>query len=138
MDRRYGLGGRCSYGRWHCPSWDGNQPTRDLFLKPTGPVPHIDKVLVNKKDHKLLLKNTDVIVNLTRWHWREVVSSQNNDRGPQDARGNLCHRLKKSSEPIPSCVACLLPSEADKERARKLGLDPGGDIMIHGIQNGLG
>ena len=30
------------------------------------------------------------------------------------------------------------PSKADEERARKLGVDPGGDIMIHGIQNGLG
>lgn len=30
------------------------------------------------------------------------------------------------------------PNEADRERARKLGVDPGGDIMIHGIKNGLG
>jgi murein L,D-transpeptidase YafK len=30
------------------------------------------------------------------------------------------------------------PSDADRERARRLGADPGGDIMIHGIQNGLG
>ena len=29
-------------------------------------------------------------------------------------------------------------NDADRERARKLGVDPGGDIMIHGIQNGLG
>ena len=26
----------------------------------------------------------------------------------------------------------------DRERARKVGVDPGGDIMIHGITNGLG
>ena len=30
------------------------------------------------------------------------------------------------------------PNEIDRERARKLGVDPGGDIMIHGITNGLG
>ena len=30
------------------------------------------------------------------------------------------------------------PNEVDRERARKLGVDPGGDIMIHGITNGLG
>jgi len=30
------------------------------------------------------------------------------------------------------------PSEADRERARKLGVDSVGDIMIHGIRNGLG
>ena len=30
------------------------------------------------------------------------------------------------------------PNEADRDRARKLGINPGGDIMIHGITNGLG
>ena len=30
------------------------------------------------------------------------------------------------------------PSAADRERARKKGCDPGGDIMIHGLENGFG
>ena len=30
------------------------------------------------------------------------------------------------------------PNEIDRERARKLGVSPGGDIMIHGITDGLG
>jgi len=30
------------------------------------------------------------------------------------------------------------PSAADRETARRGGFDPGGDIMVHGIQNGLG
>ena len=30
------------------------------------------------------------------------------------------------------------PSPADRERARKLGVSPGGDIMIHGLPNGYG
>ena len=29
------------------------------------------------------------------------------------------------------------PNERDKNRARELGVSPGGDIMIHGIQNGF-
>lgn len=28
------------------------------------------------------------------------------------------------------------PNQADRERARKLGVAPGGDIMIHGLPNG--
>ena len=28
------------------------------------------------------------------------------------------------------------PNEQDKERARKLGVSPGGNIMIHGLKNG--
>lgn len=30
------------------------------------------------------------------------------------------------------------PSDADRERARRDGVRPGGDIMIHGMKNGLG
>jgi len=30
------------------------------------------------------------------------------------------------------------PSPADVERARRTGVNPGGDIMIHGIRNGFG
>ena len=30
------------------------------------------------------------------------------------------------------------PSSADRERARKLGVPPGGDIYIHGLPNGYG
>lgn len=30
------------------------------------------------------------------------------------------------------------PSASDRERARRDGVRPGGDIMIHGIKNGLG
>jgi len=29
------------------------------------------------------------------------------------------------------------PNEKDKKRAKELGVSPGGDIMIHGIKNGL-
>jgi murein L,D-transpeptidase YafK len=29
------------------------------------------------------------------------------------------------------------PNEKDKMRAKELGVSPGGDIMIHGIKNGL-
>ena len=30
------------------------------------------------------------------------------------------------------------PNAANRARARKLGVDPGGDILIHGLPNGLG
>ena len=29
------------------------------------------------------------------------------------------------------------PNEKDRKRAKELGVSPGGDIMIHGIKNGL-
>jgi murein L,D-transpeptidase YafK len=34
-------------------------------------------------------------------------------------------------------VRVSYPNEADRARARRLGLDPGGNIMIHGMPNGV-
>jgi murein L,D-transpeptidase YafK len=35
-------------------------------------------------------------------------------------------------------IGISYPNEKDKMRAKELGVSPGGDIMIHGIKNGLG
>ncbi len=44
-----------------------------------------------------------------------------------------------SRNPHSSCHLALhisYPNAADRERARKLGVDPGGDVMIHGLPPG--
>jgi murein L,D-transpeptidase YafK len=118
----------------------GCQSTNQRSIPETdGAVPHIDKVLVNKKDHKLLLMNADVIVK------SYSVALARGGLGPKQRQGD--HKTPEGIYVIDSrnqasrfhrALHISYPSEADKERARKLGLDPGGDIMIHGIQNGLG
>jgi murein L,D-transpeptidase YafK len=121
-------------------SFIGCQTTNERFTFETyQAVPHVDKVLVKKKDHKLLLMNGDVVVKsysiaLARGGL-EPKQRQGDHKTPEglyliDSRNQMSrfHRALHVS----------YPSEADKERTRKLGMDPGGDIMIHGIQNGLG
>ncbi len=45
---------------------------------------------------------------------------------------------KKPNSKFHLALHISYPSEADRERARQLGVSPGGDIEIHGLQNGLG
>ena len=40
---------------------------------------------------------------------------------------------KNSEQPIPQGTACFHPRAASREHARKLGVQPGGDVTIHGF-----
>jgi len=45
---------------------------------------------------------------------------------------------RKSDSGYHRALHLSYPNAADLERARGLGVEPGGDIMIHGIRNGFG
>lgn len=45
---------------------------------------------------------------------------------------------KKSNSAFHKAFHVSYPNTKDKENAKKLGVDPGGDIMVHGQKNGLG
>jgi murein L,D-transpeptidase YafK len=115
-------------------------PTNERFTFETyQPTPHVDKVLVKKKDHKLLLMNGDVVVKsysiaLARGGL-EPKQRQGDHKTPE---GLYVIDSRNQASRFHRALHISYPSEADKEWARKLSLDPGGDIMIHGIQNGLG
>jgi murein L,D-transpeptidase YafK len=101
--------------------------------------PRVDLVIVKKKDHKLLLMNGDTVVK------SYSVALARGGLGPKQREGD--HKTPEGSYRVASrnqssrfhrALHVSYPNEADKERAQKLGVDPGSDIMIHGIQNGLG
>lgn len=45
---------------------------------------------------------------------------------------------RNSSSQFHRALHISYPSAADRERARKLGVSPGGDVFIHGLPNGYG
>jgi murein L,D-transpeptidase YafK len=101
--------------------------------------PHVGRVVVKKKDHKLLLMNGDAIVK------SYSVALARGGLAPKERQGD--HKTPEGAYLIDSrnqtsrfhrALHVSYPNESDQERARRLGLDPGGAIMIHGIQNGLG
>ena len=98
------------------------------------------KVLVLKTEHKLLL--LDAGNNVLRSYsvaigrgGIEAKQRQGDHRTPEGLY--VMDRHKRNSR-FHRALHVSYPNEADRNRARDLGVDPGGDIMIHGIQNGLG
>jgi murein L,D-transpeptidase YafK len=61
--------------------------------------------------------------------------SKGDHRTPE---GNYTVDGKKDKSRFYLALHLSYPNGADRLRARQLGVDPGGDVEIHGIENGLG
>jgi murein L,D-transpeptidase YafK len=108
---------------------------KNFLLRTAGPA---DKVLIEKKRRRLtLLTNGEVIKTYK-------IALGGNPVGPKERRGD--NKTPEGTYIIESrnrdsgyhlSLRISYPNEKDKLRARELGVAPGGDIMIHGIKNGL-
>jgi murein L,D-transpeptidase YafK len=99
----------------------------------------VDRVLVFKREHKLLLLNGEKVVKAY------VVALGGGGLSPKQYQGD--HRTpeglyeidrRKRDSSFHRALHISYPNQSDRERAHQLGVSPGGDIMIHGITNGLG
>jgi murein L,D-transpeptidase YafK len=100
----------------------------------------VAKILVLKTDHKLLLLDAanNVIHTYAIAEGRgggQAKERQGDHRTPE---GFYIVDRRKGDSRFHRALHVSYPNDNDRERARKLGVDPGGDIMIHGIENGLG
>jgi murein L,D-transpeptidase YafK len=108
---------------------------RKVFLMEQGPA---DRILIEKKERRLTLFAKDLVLKTYR------IALGGNPEGPKERQGD-----SKTPEGIYTIDArnrdsryhlslhISYPNERDRKRARKLGVSPGGDIMIHGIKNGF-
>jgi murein L,D-transpeptidase YafK len=102
------------------------------------PLPHVDGVIVHKKEHTMELMHAGRVIKTYKVALGRspgAKQKQGDLRTPEgvyviDGRNakSSCHRSLHIS----------YPNATDRERARKLGLSPGGDISIHGLPNGQG
>jgi len=99
----------------------------------------VDHVVVLKGQHKLLLLSGEKVVRTY------LVALGGGGLSPKMRQGD--HRTpeglyqidyRNSASSFHRALHISYPNEADRERARRLGVSPGGNIMIHGITNGLG
>jgi L,D-peptidoglycan transpeptidase YkuD (ErfK/YbiS/YcfS/YnhG family) len=108
---------------------------RKVFDLRTEPV---DKVVIEKKNRRLTLLSKGEVIKTYK------IALGGNPVGPKERRGD-----KKTPEGTYSIesrnrdseyhlsLRISYPNAKDKKRAEDLGVSPGGDIMIHGIKNGL-
>jgi murein L,D-transpeptidase YafK len=98
------------------------------------------EVLVLKSEHKLLLLDAgnNVIRSYVIAIGRGGVQAKERQGDHRTPEGFYIIDRRRKDSRFHRALHVSYPNDTDRERARKLGVEPGGDIMIHGIQNGLG
>lgn len=99
----------------------------------------VDKVVVNKRQRALVLLRGEQIIAVYRialGHEPNGAKMREGDGRTPEGSYVLDHR--NPSTRFHLSIHVSYPNEADRTRARDLGVPPGGDIMIHGLPNGLG
>ena len=106
-----------------------------VFALQKGPA---DKILIEKKKRRLTLISKGEVLKTYK------IALGGNPIGPKERQGDnktpegtyIIDSRKKDSRYHLS-LHISYPNEKDKQRAKELGVSPGGDIMIHGIKNGF-
>ena len=98
-----------------------------------------DKIIIEKEKRRLILFSKGKIIKLYK------VSLGRNPKGAKTKKGDkktpegiykIDYRIRNSNYHL--ALHINYPNQKDLERAKKQKVDPGGDIMIHGIKNGFG
>jgi len=102
-------------------------------------VVRVDRVIVNKEKRELLLLHGESVLRTYR------IALGRNPVGPKAEEGDgktpegcysIDRRNPKSSYHLSLHIS--YPNDSERGRASERGVDPGGDIMIHGLRNGEG
>ena len=108
---------------------------KEAVVIPKGPA---DRILIEKKERRLSLTSKGKVLKTYQ------IALGGNPNGPKERQGDnktpegiyrIDSRNKNSRYHLSLHIS--YPNEKDKKRAKELGVSPGGDIMIHGIKNGL-
>jgi murein L,D-transpeptidase YafK len=98
-----------------------------------------DRLVVNKSRRELLLYRSEKVIRAYK------VALGRNPVGPKlrkgDSKtpeGSYTISGRNTASAYHRSLRISYPSAADQVRARRQGIDPGGDIMIHGLPNGKG
>jgi tetratricopeptide (TPR) repeat protein len=98
----------------------------------------VDRVLIEKKKRRLTLISKGEAIKTYK------IALGGNPVGPKERQGD--NKTPEGTYTIESrnrlseyhlSLRISYPNEKDKKRAKDLGVSPGGDIMMHGIKNGL-
>ncbi len=99
----------------------------------------VDAVLVEKKAHRLTLLSAGSPVHIYAValgsHPVGPKIQQGDDRTPE---GSYIIDGRSYNSAYHLALHVSYPNDTDRARAAALGVDPGGDIMIHGLPNGFG
>jgi tetratricopeptide (TPR) repeat protein len=108
---------------------------KEVFALQKGPA---DRILIEKNERRLTLISKGKLLKTYQ------IALGGNPNGPKERQGDnktpegtyVIDARNKNSRYHRS-LHISYPNEKDRKRAKERGVSPGGDIMIHGIKNGL-
>jgi murein L,D-transpeptidase YafK len=98
-----------------------------------------DKIMVVKSAHTMsLLKGSQVFRTYRIALGRNPVGAKTRHGDHKTPEGNYIVDAKKNKSRFHRALHISYPNQADRERVQRDGVKPGGEVEIHGVQNGLG
>jgi murein L,D-transpeptidase YafK len=99
----------------------------------------VDSILVLKRDHVLeLLSDGKVVRGYRVALGRGGLAAKEREGDERTPEGHYLIDARNSESRFYKALHISYPDANDRKRAAKLGVSPGGAIMIHGLPNGLG
>lgn len=99
----------------------------------------IDLVLVEKSKSRMYLKSGDKVIKEYRVAFGANPKGHKQQEGDERTpEGRYLLDYKKANSAYYKAIHISYPNKKDKQYARKMGVNPGGAIMIHGQKNGWG
>lgn len=95
-----------------------------------------DRVVVLKSERRLVLMRGDRVLrvyNVALGRYPEGHKTHQGDAKTPEGTYTIDYRLDSDRSKFYRALHISYPSERDVQRARQLGVDPGGQIMIHGL-----
>jgi murein L,D-transpeptidase YafK len=98
----------------------------------------VDRVVVRKSQREMLLVSGDSVVRSYRVALgRDPVGRKEHEGDGRTPEGRYTIDRRNPKSKYHLSLHISYPAEADWARARSRGLEPGGDIMIHGLKPGV-
>ena len=112
---------------------------RGAAVEKPAPAQKADSILILKKDHVLeLLAGGKVIRTYKVALGRGGLAPKEREGDARTPEGHYVIDARNADSHYHRALHISYPDDADRRRAAKLGVAPGGAIMIHGLPNGFG
>ena len=99
--------------------------------------PHADRIVVVKSTHTMTLYAAGKELKTYHvWLGRGPGKAKQQQGDNETPEGSYTITGRNAHSAAHLSLRISYPNAADRERARRLGVDPGGDIMIHGLPPG--
>jgi murein L,D-transpeptidase YafK len=92
--------------------------------------------VVKSKSRLYLEKDGEVFASFRATFGAQPKGHKQQEGDEKTPEGRYFLTYKNSNSAFYRSIAVSYPNDEDREKARKLGVDPGGDIMVHGQANG--